>query len=155
MLKKEIPDLTGKNAVIIGRSNIVGKPMASLLLSSNCTVTIAHSKTINLIETCKKADILIAAIGKPEMINEDYIKKNAIIIDIGINRIEQNDLSIKNNKSKLVGDVNYNKVFDIVDKITPVPGGVGPMTIACLMHNTLKAAFLNKNDPFINVLESM
>ena len=155
MLKKEIPDLTGKNAVIIGRSNIVGKPMASLLLSSNCTVTIAHSKTINLIETCKKADILIAAIGKPEMINEDYIKKNAIIIDVGINRIEQNDLSIKNNKSKLVGDVNYNKVFDIVDKITPVPGGVGPMTIACLMHNTLKAAFLNKKDPFINILESM
>jgi methylenetetrahydrofolate dehydrogenase (NADP+)/methenyltetrahydrofolate cyclohydrolase len=129
--------------------------MASLLLSSNCTVTIAHSKTINLIETCKKADILIAAIGKPEMINEDYIKKNAIIIDVGINRIEQNDLSIKNNKSKLVGDVNYNKVFDIVDKITPVPGGVGPMTIACLMHNTLKAAFLNKKDPFINILESM
>ena len=99
MLKKEIGNLSGKNAVIVGRSNIVGKPMASLLLSSNCTVTIAHSKTKNLKEHCKNADILISAVGKPEMINEDYIKKNAIIIDVGINRVE-NRFNIKNNKSK-------------------------------------------------------
>ena len=155
MLKKEIKELSGKNAIIIGRSNIVGKPMASLLLSANCTVTIAHSKTKNLIDKCKKADILIAAIGKPEMVNEEYIKKNAIVIDVGINRIETNSTETTNKKSKLVGDVNYNKVIDIVEKITPVPGGVGPMTIACLMHNTLKAAFLNKKEDFINIIEGI
>ena len=155
MLKKEILELNGKNAVIIGRSNIVGKPMASLLLSSNCTVTITHSKTKNLIDECKKADILIAAIGKPEMINAEYIKKNAVVIDVGINRIKNTNTEITNKKSKLVGDVNYNKVINIVGKITPVPGGVGPMTIACLMHNTLKAAFLNKKDNFIDIIEGI
>ena len=155
MLKKEIGNLSGKNAVIVGRSNIVGKPMASLLLSSNCTVTITHSKTKNLIDECKKADILIAAIGKPEMISAEYVKKNAVIIDVGINRIENTNTKITNKKSKLVGDVNYNKVINIVGKITPVPGGVGPMTIACLMHNTLKAAFLNKKDNFIDIIEGI
>ena len=153
MLKKEIVELSGKNAVIIGRSNIVGKPMASLLLLSNCTVTIAHSKTKNLINECKKADILIAAIGKPEMIDGEYIKKNAVVIDVGINRLKNNDTQETNKKSKLVGDVNYNQVINIVGKITPVPGGVGPMTIACLMHNTVKAAFLNKKDYFIDIIK--
>jgi methylenetetrahydrofolate dehydrogenase (NADP+)/methenyltetrahydrofolate cyclohydrolase len=129
--------------------------MASLLLSSNCTVTITHSKTKNLIDECKKADILIAAIGKPEMINAEYVKKNAVIIDVGINRIKNTNIEITNKKSKLVGDVNYNKVINIVGKITPVPGGVGPMTIACLMHNTLKAAFLNKKDNFIDIIEGI
>ena len=155
MLKKEIGNLSGKNAVIVGRSNIVGKPMASLLLSSNCTVTITHSKTKNLIDECKKADILIAAIGKPEMIDVEYVKKDAVIIDVGINRIKNTNTEITNKKSKLVGDVNYNKVINIVGKITPVPGGVGPMTIACLMHNTLKAAFLNKKDNFIDIIEGI
>ncbi len=123
--------LAGKNAVVIGRSNIVGKPMAQLLLKESCTVTTVHSKTQNIEEICKKADILIAAIGKPEFVNKDWVKKGAIIIDVGINRIETND-----GKSKLVGDVSFNNVEQIVSAISPVPGGVGPMTIACLLRNT-------------------
>ena len=155
MLKHEIEDIKGKNAVIIGRSNIVGKPMASLLLSSDCSVTIIHSKSKNIEVHTRKADILIVAVGIPEMIDEKFIKPGAIVIDVGINRLESknNDNSI--NKGVLVGDVKFEKVLKIAKKITPVPGGVGPMTIACLMHNTVKAAYINKKNDFINVLEGI
>ena len=124
-------NLVGKNAVVIGRSNIVGKPMAQLLLKESCTVTIVHSKTLDIENICKKADILIAAIGKPEFIKKDWVKEGAIIIDVGINRVEVNK-----EKSKLVGDVLFSDVEDKVSAITPVPGGVGPMTIGCLLRNT-------------------
>ena len=152
MLKKELNELDGKNVVIIGRSNIVGKPMASLLLSSNCTVTITHSKTKNLKEHCSDADILISAIGQPEMIDDTYIKPNTIIIDVGINRLKLENAKTNEKKYKLVGDINFESVINVSQKITPVPGGVGPMTIACLMHNTVKAAFLNKNEKFVNII---
>ncbi len=152
ILKNELKELSGKNAVIIGRSNIVGKPMASLLLSSNCSVTITHSKTKNLREHCKKADILISAVGIPEMVDDTYVKQGAIIIDVGINRLQFVNSETKENETKLVGDVNFKKVVDIAKKITPVPGGVGPMTIACLMHNTIKAAYKIKNENFANFL---
>ena len=150
LIKNELEEISGKNAVIIGRSNIVGKPMASLLLSSNCTVTLTHSKTKHLKEHCKNADILIAAVGCPEMIDDTYVNENAIVIDVGINRVEHPQ---EKKKSKLVGDVNYKKVYSLIKKITPVPGGVGPMTIACLMHNTIKAAYKNKNHNFIDIFE--
>ena len=153
ILKKELNQLSGKNAVIIGRSNIVGKPMASLLLSANCSVTVTHSKTKNLKDHCKRADILITAIGRPEIVDESYVNPNSIIIDVGINRLKLTKSITNNKESKLVGDVNFKSVFEIVDKITPVPGGVGPMTIACLMHNTVKAAFMNKNESFSNILK--
>ncbi len=134
MLKNLGVELAGKNAVVVGRSNIVGKPMAQLLIKESCTVTIAHSRTKNLIEVCKAADILVAAVGKPEIIKGDWIKKDAIVIDVGINRIEKKiDGELKN---KLVGDVNYAEAEKIASAITPVPGGVGPMTIACLLRNT-------------------
>jgi methylenetetrahydrofolate dehydrogenase (NADP+)/methenyltetrahydrofolate cyclohydrolase len=152
MLKHEIGDIKGKNAVIIGRSNIVGKPMASLLLSSDCSVTITHSKTKNIEEHAKKADILIVAVGIPEIIDEKYIKPGAIVIDVGINRLVSKTNDNPGNKGILVGDVKFEKVLKIAKKITPVPGGVGPMTIACLMHNTVKAAYINKKSDFINVL---
>ena len=140
MLKEEGIELSGKNAVIIGRSNIVGKPMAQLLIKESCTVTVAHSKTVELKNICKNADILVVAIGKPQIVKSDWVKKDAVIIDVGINRI--ND--IENNKTKLVGDVLFNDVKRKVSAITPVPGGVGPMTIACLLKNT-KTAFENQN----------
>ena len=134
MLKGLGVDLVGKNAVVIGRSNIVGKPMAQLLIKESCTVTIAHSKTKELPKLCKEADILVAAIGRPEIVKGDWIKDGAIIIDVGINRIKiQVDGEIKN---RLVGDVNYSEAEKIASAITPVPGGVGPMTIACLLRNT-------------------
>jgi len=134
MLKGLGIDLTGKKAVVIGRSNIVGKPMAQLLIKESCTVTIAHSKTKNLPALCKQADILVAAIGKPEMVKGDWIKEGAIVIDVGINRIiVQTENGIKN---KLVGDVDFKIAEKIASAITPVPGGVGPMTIACLLRNT-------------------
>ena len=134
MLKGLGIDLTGKKAVVIGRSNIVGKPMAQLLIKESCTVTIAHSKTKNLPALCKQADILVAAIGKPEMVKGDWIKEGAIVIDVGINRIiVQTENGIKN---KLVGDVDFKVAEKIASAITPVPGGVGPMTIACLLRNT-------------------
>ena len=155
MLKHEIEDIKGKNAVIIGRSNIVGKPMASLLLSSDCSVTITHSKTKNIEEHSRKADILIVAVGIPEMIDEKFIKQGAIVIDVGINRLESKNNDNSSNKGVLVGDVKFEKVLKIAKKITPVPGGVGPMTIACLMHNTVKAAYINKKNDFINVLEGI
>ena len=135
LILKEIGvDLKGKNAVVIGRSNIVGKPMAQLLLKESCTVTIAHSKTINLNEISKGADILIAAVGRPEIVKGEWIKENAIVIDVGINRVQKMiDGELKN---KLVGDVNFEEAKKTALAITPVPGGVGPMTIACLLRNT-------------------
>ena len=142
MLKGLGVDLSGKNAVVIGRSNIVGKPMAQLLLKESCTVTIAHSKTKNIDEICRKADIIIAAVGKPKMVKGDWVKKGAVVLDVGINRIKVRvDGEIKN---KLVGDVDFDGALKNVSAITPVPGGVGPMTIACLLRNTT-IAFKNKN----------
>ena len=128
-------DLSGKHAVVIGRSNIVGKPMAMLLLQESCTVTITHSRTKNLEEECKRADIVVAAVGRPEMVKASWIKEGACVIDVGINRTEQAD-----GKAKLVGDVDYENVAKVAGAITPVPGGVGPMTIACLLQNTVTAA---------------
>jgi len=134
MLKGLNIDLAGKNAIVIGRSNIVGKPMAQLLIKESCTVTVAHSKTKDLGETCKQADIVVAAVGRPKMIKGEWIKKGAIVIDVGINRIET---EINGEiKSKLVGDVDYDEADKFASAITPVPGGVGPMTIACLLRNT-------------------
>lgn len=127
-------DLSGKNAVVLGRSNIVGKPMASLLLQESCTVTIAHSRTKNIEEVCRAADIVVAAVGRPEMVKKEWIGKGAVVIDVGINRIQ------RDGKNKLVGDVDFADVADTAAAITPVPGGVGPMTIACLLYNTLAAA---------------
>ena len=155
MLKHEIDNIKGKNAVIIGRSNIVGKPMASLLLSSDCSVTIIHSKSKNIEVHTRKADILIVAVGIPQMIDEKFIKPDAIVIDVGINRLETKNNDNSSNKGVLVGDVKFENVLKIAKKITPVPGGVGPMTIACLMHNTVKAAYINKKNDFINVLEGI
>ena len=143
MLKELGLELSGMNAVVVGRSNIVGKPMAQLLLKESCTVTIAHSRTKNLPLVCKKADILVAAVGKPEIIKSDWIKNGAIVIDVGINRIK-----IKQNgelKTKLVGDVDFKAAQELTYAITPVPGGVGPMTIACLLRNTT-IAFKNINN---------
>ena len=133
LLLDELKNLTGKKAIIVGRSNIVGKPMASLLIAENCTVTIAHSKTANLEDEVKKSDIVIAAVGVPEMIKGRWIKPGATVIDVGINRIE------KDGKKKLVGDVEFSEAEKSAGAITPVPGGVGPMTIARLLHNTLIA----------------
>ncbi|MCH2541490.1 MAG: bifunctional methylenetetrahydrofolate dehydrogenase/methenyltetrahydrofolate cyclohydrolase, partial [Alphaproteobacteria bacterium] len=133
LLLNELKDLTGKKAIIVGRSNIVGKPMASLLIGENCTVTIAHSRTKNLEREVKKSDIVVAAVGVPEMVKGSWIKPGATIVDVGINRIE------KDGKNKLVGDVEFHEAEKVAGAITPVPGGVGPMTIACLLHNTLIA----------------
>ncbi len=141
MLKSLNIDLQGKNAVVVGRSNIVGKPMAQLLLKESCTVTIAHSKTKNLVEVCRNADILVAAVGRPEIVKENWIKENSIVIDVGINRIQKEINGVV--KNKLVGDVNFSEVKNKTSAITPVPGGVGPMTIACLLRNTT-IAFKNK-----------
>jgi methylenetetrahydrofolate dehydrogenase (NADP+)/methenyltetrahydrofolate cyclohydrolase len=129
-------DLSGLNAIVVGRSNIVGKPMANLLLNANATVTIAHSKTKDLAALCRTADILVAAVGRPEMIKGDWIKPGATVIDVGINRVAGNG----NGKSRLVGDVAYDEAASSAGAITPVPGGVGPMTIALLMANTLASA---------------
>ena len=133
-------NLAGKNAVVIGRSNIVGKPMSQLLLKESCTITTVHSKTVNIESICRNADILVAAIGKPEFVKKNWVKEGAIVIDVGINRIKINE-----EKSKLVGDVLFSEVENIVSAITPVPGGVGPMTIACLLKNTT-IAFKNSNN---------
>ena len=130
LLKRSGVEIAGKHCVVIGRSNIVGKPMALLMLRENATVTICHSKTQNLKAICKDADILIAAVGKPRMINSEYVKEGAVVIDVGIHRDENN---------KMCGDVDFDDVKDMVSKITPVPGGVGPMTIAMLMNNCVEA----------------
>ena len=135
MLRDVCDNLSGKHAVIIGRSNIVGKPMAQLLLQESCTITICHSRTVNLEEEVGRADIVVAAIGKPLFVKGEWLKKGAIVVDVGINRIEKDD-----GKAKLVGDVDFDAASKVASAITPVPGGVGPMTIACLLHNTLKAA---------------
>ena len=134
MLKEHFGDMSGKHAVIIGRSNIVGKPMAALLLKESCTVTIAHSKTKDLPVVVKGADIVVAAVGRPEMVKGSWIKPGAVVIDVGINRIDAGE-----GKTKLVGDVATSECMGIASAITPVPGGVGPMTIACLLENTYRA----------------
>ena len=128
LIKKVEKNLSGKHAVIIGRSNLNGKPMAQLLLKENCTVTIVHSKTKNLQNECLKADILVAAVGVPNLVKKDWVKSDAVVIDVGINKVN----------NKIIGDVNFEEIKDKVKAITPVPGGVGPMTIACLLSNTLK-----------------
>ena len=129
------PELRGLEAVVIGRSNIVGKPVAQLLLREDCTVTIAHSRTRDLPSVVRRADLVVAAVGRPEMVRGDWIKPGAIVIDVGINRVEGPD-----GKSRLVGDVAYDEAAQVAGAITPVPGGVGPMTIACLLKNTVEAA---------------
>ena len=138
MLRAEIGDMSGKNAVIIGRSNIVGKPMAHLLIKESCTVTVAHSRTKEIQALCSTADILIAAVGRPEMVKQNWIKEGATVIDVGINRVEQ-DININPKGYEIVGDVDFEVVKKRAGAITPVPGGVGPMTIACLLSNTLAA----------------
>lgn len=135
ILKDYLGDLSGKSALVIGRSNIVGKPMAALLLAANATVTLAHSKTPNLPELCAAADIVVAAVGRPEMVRGDWFKEGAFVLDVGINRLATAD-----GKTRLVGDVAFAEALPRVAFITPVPGGIGPMTIACLLRNTLACA---------------
>lgn len=137
LLKDHIGDLSGKNAVVIGRSNIVGKPMAQLLLAENCTVTIAHSRTQDLADVVRRADIVVAAVGRAEMVKGDWLKDGAVVIDVGINRLAPAEGEAK---GRLVGDVAFDEALGHAGAITPVPGGVGPMTIACLLRNTLVAA---------------
>ena len=140
LLRDTLGSLTGLNAVIVGRSNLVGKPMAQLLLRENCTVTIAHSRTRNLADVVRQADIVVAAVGRPQMINGDWIKPGATVIDVGINRIDAPERG--EGKTRLVGDVDYAGAAAVAGAITPVPGGVGPMTIACLLANTVTTASL-------------
>jgi methylenetetrahydrofolate dehydrogenase (NADP+)/methenyltetrahydrofolate cyclohydrolase len=135
LLKQQLGDLGGKQAVVVGRSNIVGKPMAQLLLQANCTVTIAHSRTRDLSDVVREADIVVAAVGRPELIRGSWIKPGATVIDVGQERVEQPD-----GTRKLLGDVAYGEAAEVAGAITPVPGGVGPMTIACLLRNTVVAA---------------
>ena len=134
ILKDRLGDLSGKRAIVIGRSNIVGKPMAALLLAANATVTIAHSRTADLAARCREADIVIAAVGKPELVRGDWLKAGATVLDVGINRIAEGE------KTRLVGDVHFASAVAVAGAITPVPGGIGPMTIACLLRNTLACA---------------
>ncbi|MDD9878520.1 MAG: bifunctional methylenetetrahydrofolate dehydrogenase/methenyltetrahydrofolate cyclohydrolase FolD, partial [Magnetovibrio sp.] len=141
MLRDRLGDLSGKEAVIVGRSNIVGKPMAQLLLDENCTVTVCHSRTADLAEVCRRGDILVAAVGRPEMVRGDWIKPGATVIDVGINRVPKPG---EEGKFRLVGDVAFDEAKSVAGAITPVPGGVGPMTIACLLANTLTAACRRK-----------
>ncbi len=136
LLERYNVDICGKHCVIIGRSNIVGKPMSMLMLQKNATVTVCHSKTVGLCDICKQADIIIAAVGKPLFVKENMVKEGAVVIDVGINRDENN---------KLCGDVDFDAVKNKVSLITPVPGGVGPMTVTVLLKNTLKAAMLQNN----------
>ena len=140
LLKDQIKDLSGKKAVVIGRSNIVGKPMSQLLIEESCTVTVVHSKTKNIEDVCAQADIIVAAVGRAEMINSNWLKQGAVVIDVGINRIQfkKEDGS---ESSKIVGDVDFDSASTKASKITPVPGGVGPMTIACLLRNTVTSAY--------------
>ena len=135
LLKAELGDLSGMRAVVLGRSNIVGKPIAALLLRESCTVTVAHSRTRDLAAVCREADILVAAVGRPEMVRGSWIKPGATVIDVGINRVPE-----VGGTTRLVGDVAFTEVQGIAGRITPVPGGVGPMTIACLLRNTVAAA---------------
>jgi methylenetetrahydrofolate dehydrogenase (NADP+)/methenyltetrahydrofolate cyclohydrolase len=135
LLKAELGSLSGLDAVVIGRSNIVGKPMAQLLLQANCTVTIAHSRTRDLPEVVRRADIVVAAVGRPELVRGSWLKPGATVIDVGQERVEQPD-----GTRKLLGDVAFGEALEVAGAITPVPGGVGPMTIACLLRNTVVAA---------------
>ncbi len=136
LLRDQIGDMTGLNAVVLGRSNLFGKPMAQLLLRENCTVTIAHSRTKDLAETCRRADILVVAVGRAQMVKGDWVKPGATVIDVGITRVPHPD---KPGKTRLIGDVEFSSAVEVAGAITPVPGGVGPMTIACLLANTLTA----------------
>ncbi len=140
LLRDRLGDLAGLEAVVIGRSNIVGRPMAQLLIDASCTVTVAHSRTRDLPALCRTADILVAAVGRPEMIKGDWIKPGATVIDVGINRVPAPDKG--EGKTRLVGDVDYAGAAAVAGAITPVPGGVGPMTIACLLANTVTTACL-------------
>jgi len=137
LLEKVRPDISGLSAVVIGRSNIVGKPMAQLLLARNCTVTVAHSQTRDLPAVCRQADILVAAIGRPQTVRGNWIKPGATVLDVGINRLAPEP---GREKGRLIGDVAYEEALGVAGAITPVPGGAGPMTIACLLSNTLEAA---------------
>ena len=146
LIKETLGDLSGLHAVVLGRSNLVGKPIAQLLLRENCTVTICHSRTKNLKEVCLSADILVAAVGIPELVKGDWISPGTTIIDVGINRLDAPEKGP--GKTKLVGDVDYNGAIKNASSITPVPGGVGPMTIACLLLNTLIATCEQNNIEF-------
>lgn len=146
LIKNSLPSLSGLHAVIVGRSNLVGKPIAQLLLKENCTVTICHSRTKNLQETCLSADILVAAVGIPELVKGDWVKDSAVVIDVGINRLPAPEKG--DGKTKLVGDVDFEGAKNRASAITPVPGGVGPMTIACLLLNTLAATCTQNNIDF-------
>ena len=137
LLLEHVGDLTGKHVLILGRSNIVGKPMAQLMLAANATVTIAHSRTSDIPSVCREADIVVAAVGQPEMVRGDWLKKGAIVIDVGINRVPAPERG--EGLFRLTGDVHYGEAENVASAITPVPGGVGPMTIACLLRNTLVA----------------
>jgi len=141
LLRDQIGSMSGMEAVVIGRSNLFGKPMGQLLLRENCTVTIAHSRTKDLAEVCRRADILVAAVGRAEMVKPDWVKPGATVIDVGITRIPHPD---KPGKTKLLGDVEFASCAEVAGAITPVPGGVGPMTIACLLANTLTACCRSK-----------
>jgi methylenetetrahydrofolate dehydrogenase (NADP+)/methenyltetrahydrofolate cyclohydrolase len=147
LLRRELPSLAGLDAVVVGRSNLVGRPMAQLLLKDSCTVTIAHSKSRDLPALCRRADILVAATGKPRMVKGDWIKPGAIVIDVGINRVPGTEPG----KTRLVGDVAFDEAVEIAAAITPVPGGVGPMTIAMLLRNTLEACCRNHGLPWVEL----
>ena len=148
LLQRSIGVLRGKRAVVLGRSNLMGKPMAQLLLQADCTVTIAHSRTEDLPAVCREADILVAAVGRPEMVKADWVKPGAAVIDVGINRVPSRDPeAAAAGKTRVVGDVAFDEVKAVAGWITPVPGGVGPMTIACLLRNTVVAACLIHNVP--------
>jgi methylenetetrahydrofolate dehydrogenase (NADP+)/methenyltetrahydrofolate cyclohydrolase len=141
LMKATLGDLTGKRAVVVGRSLLVGKPIAQLLLAEDCTVTMAHSRTVDLPSVCREADILVAAVGRPRMIRGDWIKPGACVIDVGINRVPFDDpIKAAEGKTKLVGDVHYKEALEVAGSITPVPGGVGLMTVAVLLQNTVTAA---------------
>ena len=141
LLEDALGSLRGKRAVVVGRSNLVGKPMAQLLLAADCTVTVAHSRSIDLPGLCREADILVAAVGRPEMVRRDWIKPGAVVIDVGINRVPSKDpVKAAEGKTRVVGDVAFAEAAEVAGAITPVPGGVGLLTVACLLQNTLTAA---------------
>jgi methylenetetrahydrofolate dehydrogenase (NADP+) / methenyltetrahydrofolate cyclohydrolase len=148
LLHSVLPDLTGLDAVVIGRSAIVGKPMAQLLIKENCTVTVAHSRTRNLPEVCRRADVLVAAVGRPEMVRGGWLKPGVTVIDVGINRVP--NPAAGEGKTRIVGDVAFAEAVQVAGAITPVPGGVGPMTIACLLRNTLEAACRRRGLPSVS-----